>query len=101
MGGVAVRGVDAQRSVDGERCEEKRKKKEFLFFPFEKPAEENKLDNISGTAGSKQPLVQRNTGNKQTPSTHSNSGSNTQEGIRALCCNGGLIHLLARCLLVK
>lgn len=30
--GVAVRGVDAQRSVDGERCEEKRKKKSFFFF---------------------------------------------------------------------
>ena len=40
-----------------------------------KPAEENKLDNISGTAGSKQHLVQRNTGNKQTSSTHSNTGS--------------------------
>lgn len=76
VGGVAVRGVDAQRSVDGERCEEKREKKSFFFLFFsEKPAEENKLDNISGTAGSKQPLVQRNTGNKQTPSTHSNSGS--------------------------
>lgn len=51
--GVAVRGVDAQRSVDGERCEEKRGKKGVSFFSLEKPAEENKLDNISGTAGSK------------------------------------------------
>lgn len=60
----------------GRGVKKKEKKRvSFFFFFSEKPAEENKLDNISGTAGSKQPLVQRNTGNKQTPSTHSNSGS--------------------------
>lgn len=71
-GGEAARGVDAQRSVEGERCDEKKNK---TVFAFERPAEKNKLNNISGTAGSKQHLVQRNTGNKQTSSTHSNTGS--------------------------
>lgn len=73
LGGVGgVRGVDAQRSVDGVRCDEKTKQ---TVFAFERPAEENKLDEISGTAGSKQHLVQRNTGNKHTSSTHSKTGS--------------------------
>lgn len=72
-GGEAFRGVDAQRNVVEERCDEKKQNKTVIAFKG--PAEENKLDNISGTAGSKQHVVQRNTGNKQTSSTHSNTSS--------------------------
>lgn len=45
-GGEAFRGVDAQRSVVEERCDEKKPQKTTTVIAFKGPAEQNKLDNI-------------------------------------------------------